>query len=79
MDNFLDLDKIKEQSESDSYAENLNKIRELSCDVRVLELLDPSSGLVNVLAEIIERCKRIPELEMVERNFMNIDNFEAEA
>ena len=79
MDNFLDLDKIKEQSESDSYAENLNKSRELSCDVRVLELLDPSSGLVNVLAEIIERCKRIPELEMVERNFMNIDNFEAEA
>ena len=79
MDNFLDLDKIKEQSESDSYAENLNKIRELSGDVRVLELLDPSSGLVNVLAEIVERCKRIPELEMVERNFMNIDNFEAEA
>ena len=79
MDNFLDLDKIKEQSESDSYAENLNKIRELSGDVRVLELLDPSSGLVNVLAEIIERCKRIPELEMVERKVMNIDNCEAEA
>ena len=63
----------------DNYADNLKKIRELADGVKVLDLLDPSSHIVNIMTEIIERCKQIPELEMIDNNFINMDNFEAEA
>ena len=63
----------------DSYVENLNKIKELAEQVKVLDLLDPSSKVVNIMTEIIERCRDIPELEMIDNNFINMDNFEAEA
>lgn len=63
----------------DNYVDNLNKIRKLASDLKVIDLLDPSSRTVNVLTEIIERCRHIPELEMVDNNFINMDNFEAEA
>jgi len=76
---FLDLNEIQEMTESDNYADNLNRIRELSKQVKILELLDPSSKVVNILTEIVERGRHIPELEMVERKVMNIDNCEAEA
>ena len=76
---FLDLNEIQEMTESDNYADNLNRIRELSKQVKALELLDPSSKVVNILTEIVERSRHIPELEMVERKIMNIDNCEAEA
>ncbi len=63
----------------DNYVDNLNKIKKLASDLKVVDLLDPSSRTVNVLTEIIERCRHIPELEMVDNNFINMDNFEAEA
>tara|TARA_B110000263_G_C15129658_1_gene428220 strand:+ start:199 stop:393 length:195 start_codon:yes stop_codon:yes gene_type:complete len=63
----------------DNYADNLKKIRELADGVKVLDLLDPSSHIVNIMTEIIERCKQIPELEMIDNNFINMENFEAEA
>lgn len=63
----------------DNYADNLKKIKELADGVKVLDLLDPSSHIVNIMTEIIERCKQIPELEMIDNNFINMDNFEAEA
>lgn len=63
----------------DNYVENLNKIKELAEQVKVLDLLNPSSHVVNIMTEIVERCKDIPELEMIDNNFINMDNFEAEA
>jgi len=63
----------------DNYVDNLEKIRELADGVKVLDLLNPSSNVVIVLTEIIERCRQIPELEMIDNNFINMDNFEAEA
>ena len=61
----------------DNYVENLKKIKELAGEIRVLNLLEPSSHTVSIMAEIIERCKHIPELEMIDNSFIN--NFEAEA
>jgi hypothetical protein len=63
----------------DNYVENLKKIKELAGEIRVLNLLDPSSHTVSIMTEIIERCRHIPELEMIDNNFINMDNFEAEA
>ena len=64
---FLDLNEIQEMTETDDYADNLNRIRELSRQVKILDLLDPTSRVVNILTEIVERSRHIPELEMVER------------
>ena len=64
---FLDLNEIQEMTETDDYADNLNRIRELSRQVKILDLLDPTSRVVNILTEIVER------------KIKNIDNFEAEA
>ena len=63
----------------DNYVDNLKKIRELADEIKILDLLNPSSNVVNLLTEIIDRCKQIPELEMIDNNFINMDNFEAEA
>ena len=76
---FLDLNEIQEMTETDDYADNLYRIRELSRQVKILDLLDTTSRVVNILTEIVERSRHIPELEMVERKIMNIDNCEAEA
>ena len=62
----------------DNYIENLNTLRELAKSVQALDLIDPSSSTVTILTEIIERCKFIPELEMIHHNpFMNIEEAEA--
>jgi len=63
----------------DNYVDNLSKIKKLAEQVKILELLEPTAEVVNVLTEIIDRCKHIPELEMIDDNFINMDNFEAEA
>ena len=42
----------------DNYADNLKKIRELAEEVKILDLLNPSSDVVNLLTEIIDRCKK---------------------
>ena len=62
----------------DNYIDNLNMLRELASSIKALDLLDPSTRTVTILTEIIERCKYIPELEMIHHNpFMNIEEAEA--
>ena len=73
------LHPLGEKRSMDNYADNLSKIKELAGQIKILELLDPTAEVVNVLTEIIDRCKDIPELEMIDDNFINMDNFEAEA
>ena len=73
------LPHLEVKKSMDNYADNLKKIKELADGVKVLDLLDPSSHIVNILTEIIDRCKQIPELEMIDNNFINMENFEAEA
>ena len=60
-----------------SYAEELNVIRELAHKVKVMDLLDPSSQTVLLVTELVEKCKRIPELEMID--FNPLTQIEAEA
>ena len=74
-DNYVDNLKLT----TDNYVDNFNKIRQIAEDIKILELLDPSSRTVSCLTDLIERCRQIPELEMIDETFMNMDNFEAEA
>ena len=65
---------------TDHYIENLNRIRLLADQVKILDLLNPTSDTVNLLTEIIDRAKKIPELERLDfEEDLKIDNIEAEA
>ena len=65
---------------TDDYIENLNRIRLLADQVKILDLLNPTSDTVNLLTEIIDRAKKIPELERLDfEEDLKIDNIEAEA
>ena len=46
----------------DNYIENINTLRRIAKEIKSLELIDPSTRTVMKLTEIIERCKRLPEL-----------------
>ena len=61
----------------DNYVENFNRIKELADQIKILDLLDPTSQTVLLITEMVDRCKHIPKLEMIDNSFIN--NFEAEA
>ena len=62
----------------DNYVDNLNEIRELSKRIKTIDLVNPSSHVITVITEILERCKYIPELEMMDPPIHNTQ-IEAEA
>jgi len=67
---------------NESYADNINVLKEIAKQIKAIDLLDPSSRTVSLMTEIIERCKRLPQLEMVDLNTkekIEIDNIEADA
>tara|TARA_X000001388_G_scaffold76030_2_gene72253 strand:- start:253 stop:447 length:195 start_codon:yes stop_codon:yes gene_type:complete len=62
----------------DNYIDNLNKLRKLAGSVNSLDIMDPSSHVLLTITEIIQRCKKIPEIEMVDHNpFQFIEEAEA--
>ena len=64
----------------DNYVQNLNKLRELAKNIKILDILDPTSKTIMQITEIIQRAKLIPELEMVDRmDKIQIQDIEAEA
>ena len=67
--------------DNESYAENINALKQIAKKIKTIDLLDPSSRIVNIMTEILERCRNLPELEMVDFNNkkIEIDNIEADA
>jgi hypothetical protein len=67
--------------ETDSYVLDINRLKTLAKDVKSIDLLDPSSATVLVMGEILQLCKRLPDLELVDfsSKTFNIDNIEADA
>jgi len=62
----------------DNYIENINTLRRIANEIKSLELIDPSTKTVMKLTEIIERCKKLPELEMIDHNpFFSLEEAEA--
>jgi len=67
--------------ETNHYVVNINEIKKLAMEIKALDLFDPSSRTVTVMSEIIDLCKKLPDLEIVDftSNDLNIDNIEADA
>ena len=65
---------------NDHFVDNLLRIKKIAEEVKVIDLLDPTSHMVMILTELINLAKDIPELERVEfGDQLNIDNIEADA
>ena len=66
---------------TDHYVLNINEIKKLVKEIRTIDLLNPTSHTIMLVGGIIDRCKRLPELEIVDfsSNKVNIDNIEADA
>ena len=75
--------------DNETYADNINILKEIAKQIKSMDLLDPSSRTVSLMTEIIDRCKKLPQLEMVDFNVkypsvvenkkIEIDNIEADA
>ena len=52
--------------------DNINRAIELSKDIPILDIIDPSSKIRHDLAEIVSRLKNADTLEIM--NFNEIDN-----
>lgn len=62
----------------DNPFDNLNELRRLANSLHSLDIMDPSSHTLLKITEIIQRCKKIPELEIVDHNpFTYIEEAEA--
>jgi len=68
------------EQNNNHFVDSLLKIKKLAKEVKVVDLLDPTSHMVMILTELISLAKDIPELERVEfGDQINIDNIEADA
>ena len=67
--------------ETDHYAININKLKTLASQIKAMDLFNPTSHTIMLIGEIVDRCKKLPELEIVDfkNNNFKIDNIEADA
>ena len=67
--------------ETDHYVININRLKTLAKQIKALDLFNPTSHTVMIIGEILDRCKDLPELEIIDfqKNNFKIDNIEADA
>lgn len=63
---------LKDEWSDENSIDNINKAIELSKDIPIIDIIDPSSKIRHDLAEIVSRLKNADTLEMM--NFNEMDN-----
>ena len=53
---------------------NIQRCREISSELRILDLIDPNSRNVSLMAELVYRVKNMPELEHIEVDEYSLNN-----
>ena len=56
--------------EIDNVYENLERCREISSELKMTDLIDPSSRQIGLLSELLYRMKHMPELEIMDLNLL---------
>ena len=46
--------------------ENLDRCREISHELKIMDIIDPSSRQIGLLSELLYRMKNMPELEILD-------------
>tara|TARA_R110002051_G_scaffold295438_1_gene361201 strand:+ start:1462 stop:1698 length:237 start_codon:yes stop_codon:yes gene_type:complete len=58
--------------EVDDIYSNLRRCREISGQLNVLDIIDPTSRNVGLIAELVFRVNNMPELELIELEEFNL-------
>ena len=53
---------------------NIQRCREISSELRILDLIEPNSRNVSLMAELVYRVKNMPELELIEIDEYTLNN-----
>ena len=51
--------------------DNLERCREISNELKMTDIIDPSSRQIGLLSELLYRMKHMPELEILDLNNLN--------
>mgnify|MGYP003118248712 CR=1 FL=1 len=51
--------------------ENLERCREISAELKVMDVIDPTSRQIGLLSELLYRMKNMPELEILDITMIN--------
>tara|TARA_R100000995_G_C3401012_1_gene84880 strand:+ start:25 stop:261 length:237 start_codon:yes stop_codon:yes gene_type:complete len=49
--------------------ENLERCREISEELKLMDVIDPNSRQIGLISELLYRMKNMPELEILDVNF----------
>ena len=53
---------------------NIQRCREIYSELRILDLIEPNSRNVSLMAELVYRVKNMPELELIEVDEYSLNN-----
>ena len=53
---------------------NIQRCREISSELRILDLIDPNSRDVSLIAELVYRVNNMPKLELIEIDEYTLNN-----
>ena len=53
---------------------NIQRCREISRELKILDLIDPNSRDVSLMAELVYRVNNMPELELIEIDEYTLNN-----
>ena len=57
--------------EIDNVFENLERCREISSELKLMDVIDPNSKQIGLLSELLYRMKNMPELEILDMTMMH--------
>jgi len=57
--------------EIDNVFENLERCREISAELKLMDVIDPNSKQIGLLSELLYRMKNMPELEILDMSMMH--------
>ena len=55
----------------DNVYDNLERCREISNELKLTDLIDPTSKQIGLLSELLYRMKNMPELEILDLNLLD--------
>ena len=55
----------------DNVYDNLERCREISCELQLTDIIDPNSRQIGLLSELLYRIKHMPELEILDLNLLD--------
>ena len=53
---------------------NIQRCKEISSELKILDLIDPNSRDVSLIAELVYRVNNMPELELIEIDEYSLNN-----